>query len=355
MGARRIDGQAVNGVRKRLADVIPLTAPYAITVFPIYACNFKCSYCIHSIPVKERSKVVDQKMMDLGLYKKIIDDLEDFLPSAVSESLSKDSIYPPPEVLKALHFAGLGEPLMHPDIVEMVRYAKERRAARVVDIVSNAALLTEEMIDGLVAAGLDRIRISLQGLDADMYKDMSDVDIDFDCFRAMLRYFYEHRGNTKIYIKIMDVSLKERREEEFLNLFADFADDVAVEKLCPLVDDIDYEGDFAQEEFIYTMNGNLVKNAEICPQPFYTMQINPAGECIPCCTIERPLSVGNCAAQSLKEIWNGTALNMFRRKQLERKKNEFPVCKKCMQYKYGMFPEDILDDDAEKILEECFD
>lgn len=108
MGARRIDGQAVNGVRKRLADVIPLTAPYAITVFPIYACNFKCSYCIHSIPVKERSKVVDQKMMDLGLYKKIIDDLEDFLPSAVSESLSKDSIYPPPRGAKSASFCRTG-------------------------------------------------------------------------------------------------------------------------------------------------------------------------------------------------------------------------------------------------------
>ena len=343
MRARRIDGQAVNGARTRLADAIPLDAPYAITMFPIYACNFKCSYCIHSIPMQERSHVVDQRMMKLGLYKKIIDDLQEFSPSGSSV-----------EILKALHFAGLGEPLMHPNIVEMVCYAKERKVARVVDIVSNGALLTKEMIDGLVAAGLDRIRISLQGLDADMYKDMSDVVIDFEQFRSNLRYFYEHRGNTKIYIKIMDVSLKERSEAEFLDLFADFADDVAVEKLCPLVDDIDYEGDFSQEEFIYTMNGNLVKNAEICPQPFYTMQINPAGECIPCCTIERPLSVGNCVEQPLREIWSGTMLNMFRRKQLERKKNEFPVCRKCTQYKYGMFPEDILDDDAEKILEECF-
>ena len=47
MGARRIDGQAVNRRRRRLAEVIPLDTPYAIAMFPIYACNFKCSYCIH--------------------------------------------------------------------------------------------------------------------------------------------------------------------------------------------------------------------------------------------------------------------------------------------------------------------
>lgn len=351
MGARRIDGQAVNGERRRLAEVIPLDTPYAITMFPIYACNFKCSYCIHSIDVKQRPHVVDKVVMDMGLYKKIIDDLQAFRIPSTEETIHNS---PPPEVLKALHFAGLGEPLMHPDIVEMVRYAKEQRAARVVDIVTNGALLTENLIDGLVAAGLDRIRISLQGLNANMYRDMSDVDIDFDRFRSMLRYFYRHRGNTKIYMKIMDVSLKSRSEKEFLDLFADCADDIAVEKLCPLVDDIDYEGDFAQEEFIYTMNGNLVKNAKVCPQPFYTLQINPAGECIPCCTIERPIAVGNCNDQSLKEIWNGPILHMFRRKQLERKKDEFPVCKHCMQYKYGMFPEDILDEDAARILEESF-
>lgn len=352
MGARRIDGHAVNGERQRLADVIPLAAPYAIAVFPIYACNFKCSYCIHSIPHKDRPRIVDKIAMDLGLYKKIIDDLCEF---SLSARRTEEAEYSPSsEVLRALHFAGLGEPLMHPDIVEMVRYAKEKGVARVVDIVSNGALLTEEKIDGLVKAGLDRIRISLQGLDAGMYKDMSDVDIDFAQFRENLRYFYEHRGDTKIYIKIMDVSLKERGEAEFLELFSDLADDIAIEKLCPLVDDIDYEDDFAQDQFIYTMNGNPVKNAEVCPQPFYTMQINPAGECIPCCTIERPLAVGNCAEQSLKEIWNGSALQAFRRKQLEKKKNEFPVCRQCVQYKYGMFPEDILDDDAETILKECF-
>jgi len=32
----------------------------------------------------------------------------------------------------------------------------------------------------------------------------------------------------------MDVSLKSRSEKEFLDLFADCADDIAVEKLCPL-------------------------------------------------------------------------------------------------------------------------
>ena len=40
--------------------------------------------------------------------------------------------------------------------------------------------------------------------------------------------------------------------------------------------------------------------------------------------------------------------------QLEKKKGKNSVCRKCMQYKYGMFHEDYLGDDADQILLRCF-
>jgi radical SAM domain protein len=106
MGARRIDGQAVNGGRRKLAEVIPLDTPYAITVFPIYACNFKCSYCIHSIDVKQRPHVVDKAVMDIGLYKKIIDDLQAFRMPGTEEF--GHNPYPPPRGAKSAAFRRVG-------------------------------------------------------------------------------------------------------------------------------------------------------------------------------------------------------------------------------------------------------
>lgn len=275
--------------------------------------------------------------MDFSLYRKFIDDLAEF-----------------PAQLKVLHFAGLGEPLLHPRIADMVRYAKEKKIAQTVDIVSNGTLLKDGLEDELMRAGLDKIRISLQGLNSAMYKDMSDVDVDFPAFKERLHTLYKKRGDMKIYIKIMDVSLKEYGEEDFYEAFKNLADAVAVEHLCPLVDEISYEENFGEEEFIYTMNGNRVKNAKICPQPFYSLQINPDGDMLPCCTIEKPIVIGNCKERSVLDIWNGKVLQAFRKMQLEKKKDENSVCRKCMQYKYGMFPEDYLDDDAEQILLRCF-
>ena len=275
--------------------------------------------------------------MDFSLYQKFIDDLAEF-----------------PVPLKVLHFAGLGEPLLHPRIADMVRYAKEKEVAQTVDIVSNGALLKDGLDDELMRAGLDKIRISLQGLNSAMYKDMSDVDIDFPSFKERLQALYEKRGDMKIYIKIMDVSLKSYGEEDFYEAFKNSADAVAVEHLCPLVDEISYEEEFDEEEFVYTMNGNRVKNAKVCPQPFYSLHINHDGDLLPCCTIEKPIVIGNCKNHSVLDIWNGEALQAFRKMQLEKKKDANPVCRKCMQYKYGMFPEDYLDDDAEQILSRCF-
>lgn len=224
MKAERIDGKAVNGARRRLAGMIPLDTPYAVTIFPIYACNFKCNYCVHAIPLQEREAVCKNGIMDFSLYKKCIDGFMAF-----------------PNKLKALHFAGLGEPLLHPQIVEMVKYAADKGVAEVIDIITNGILLEQQLSLDLVDAGLNKIRISLQGLSAKQYKKTSAVDINYDKFYQNMEYFYQHKKDTSVYIKIMDVCLEDGEESVFVEKFTPIADSLAVEHLCPLVDTIDYK------------------------------------------------------------------------------------------------------------------
>ena len=47
--AKDISGQAPGGKRTALADVLPLHTPFVIQIFPVYACNFACKYCIFSV------------------------------------------------------------------------------------------------------------------------------------------------------------------------------------------------------------------------------------------------------------------------------------------------------------------
>lgn len=330
--ATRIDGQAVNGKRKRLAEVIPLDTPYSVTIFPIYACNLKCNYCIHSIDKEKRPNISEEVLMDFELYKKCIDDLCEF-----------------PQKIKALHFAGLGEPLLAPKIAEMVEYAKNKNVAEVIDIVTNGLNLNEELSKALVRAGLDKLRISLQGMTAIKYKEITGIDIEFDNFIKNIEYFYNNKEKTKVYIKIMDIALDEN-EDLFFKTFDNKCDFIAIECLCPLIKDIDYNKKFKIDSFNKTMNNNNTMECEVCPQPFFSLQVYPDGQCIPCCTVEKPISVGNIKKESLVKIWNGKTFTSFRKSQLKKEKDKNISCKNCTQYKFAMFPEENLDIDSEKLL-----
>ncbi len=65
--------------------------------------------------------------------------------------------------LRELTLQGMGEPLLAPNLVDMIRYAKSRGVRVAVD--SNATLLYRDRAEELVDAGLDRLRVSLDGCD----------------------------------------------------------------------------------------------------------------------------------------------------------------------------------------------
>lgn len=334
MKAKRIDGQAVNGERTMLSKVIPLDTPYTITFFPIYACNFKCNYCIHSLSELKKKNLSDKIAMDFKLYKKCIDDISIF-----------------PQKIRVIHFIGYGEPLLHKDIAKMVEYAVKKNVADKVDIVTNGVLLNDKLSNDLIDAGLSSLRISVQGVSAEKYYEISGTKIDFQKFVDNIRYFYERRGNTKLHIKAIDNIVQDSDKEKFFDIFGEICDTIALEQLVPVVKDVEYSGDSIKNNFNKNTLGNDITSSEICPQPFYFMQINPDGKCVPCCNSDFPIILGDCNSNALSDIWNSKEYNDFRKLQLMKSKNLNPVCSKCQQYKYSMFSEEVLDNDADKLIE----
>lgn len=332
MKAVRIDGQTPGKTRSKLSENVPLDVPYLIQIFPVYACNFKCNYCIHSVSVSERKYISNKTFMTFETFKEVIDDLSEFHKK-----------------VKMLRFAGIGEPLLHKDIAKMVKYAHDKKVAESIDIVTNGLLLTEELSDALIDAQLSKLRISIQGINSEKYKKICGADIEFEKFVNKIKYFYDNSQNTKIYIKIIDSALENGDEEKFFSIFGDICDEIAIEHLLPAVSQIDYRA-ISNKDFILGQNGTDIPNIDVCPQPFYLMQINPEGNIFPCCSMEAACIMGNCHEESICDIWNGKKFNLFRKRQLSKKKELYPICKKCKQYIYNTFPEDILDNDAERLL-----
>ncbi len=174
MKAKDLSGQAPGGKRLILAKVLPLDTPLVLQIFPIYACNFTCKYCTFSIPRNKRGFISDKIVMDFELLKKCVDEMTFF-----------------PHKIKTLRFVGMGEPLLHPKIADMVKYAVSKYVAEKVEILSNGSLLTPKLADSLIAAGLSRLVISIQGTTAKKYQEVSRINLDFEKFVKNIKYFYK--------------------------------------------------------------------------------------------------------------------------------------------------------------------
>lgn len=333
---KQLEGSTPGGVRECLACALPLEMPYLIQIFPVYACNFRCGYCIYSLDRKQHGYISNETFLPMELFCKIVDD--------VKRTGKK---------LKMLRFAAIGEPLLHPEIAEMVAYAKRNEIADSIDIVTNASLLTNEVSDKLINAGLSRLRISLEGLSDEDYRRHSSVSLNFENLVENIRYFYEHTKETKIYIKIIDYMVQEKKKREtFREIFAPIAHEIAVEHLTPTISEIDYDRLSEGMKMDKPQNGDVLQNSQICSQPFYMMQINPDGNVVPCCSMKYPCVLGTVKAETVEEIWKGKAYNQFRRELLNGVKSmDRKVCSECKLYLYDMHQEDRLDEEAERLRE----
>ncbi len=335
MKATDITGTAPGGKRVRLVDVLPLDTPFMIEVYPMYACNFACKYCMMSLKKEQRRAVSRRVSLDYSLYRRCIDDIATF-----------------PEKLKILRFAGIGEPLLHKQMVDMVAYAASKNVAEKIEIISNGSLLTPQRSDALIAAGLTRLIVSIQGTTAEKYWEISGVRIDLDEFIDNLRYFYRNKtDDTQIYIKIADEALADQDDEDrFYQLFGDICDTIGVEHIVPIQPGIDYGKVLKDKNKSVTQFGLAASEVTICPQPFFTLRINTDGRVLPCYSYEFPCFVGDCNCSSVYEVWNGPEYRAFRRKMLDGVTKVSPVCARCKIIKHRLFPEDMITPaDAERL------
>lgn len=117
-----------------------------VYVEPTSGCNLSCRTCVRN------SWSEPTGSMTMEVYRGLIEGLRQ-VPS-----------------LKKVSFWGFGEPLLHPDIVEMVGLAKGLGAET--QLITNGLLLDRQMAEGLVAAGLDSIVISVDGASPQAYSEV---------------------------------------------------------------------------------------------------------------------------------------------------------------------------------------
>lgn len=316
--------------RTKLESVIPLSVPFIVFIDPSDACNFQCKFCPTGDRKLMRKIGRPSKVMELDLFKKIIDDICEF-----------------EHPIKVLRLYKDGEPLLNPNFAEMIRYAKEKKCSQKIDTTTNASLLNPKINREIIAAGLDRINISIEGINAQQYWDFSSYKIDFDKLVENIKDLYENRQNCEIIVKINGDILSEDDKELFYNIFGDIADGVYIEHVMSCWPEFELKEVEVNKE--YGIYGQKITEVSVCPYPFYSLSINSDGVSSLCfLDWSRKLIVGDVKEESVKNIWLGEKINQYRKMFLKKERKSNPICKDCGQLTHGM--PDNIDKFAEELL-----
>ena len=318
--------------RVKLEDVIPLKTPFTIFIDPSDKCNFKCSFCpAGNIEIMKNTKGRNYGFIDFQLYKKIIDDISGF-----------------PDKVKVIRLYKDGEPLLNPKFPDMVEYAKKSNCSEKVDTTTNGSLLNKDLSLKIIDSGLDKLVISVEGINEEQYLNFSNIKIDFDKFVKNIEFFYKNKGNCEVYVKTAGDTLNDKEKEKFYNIFGEISDRIFIENIIPAWPEYNIKND------ISNFKGGIFQQEPedklVCPHVFYLMCVNSNGT-VSACSVDwaHKILVGDTNNENIVDIWNSKKFNDFRLMFLKKKIKTHPVCSNCGQLKYGII--DNIDNHIDKILD----
>lgn len=321
-------------VRNVLRDVLPIKAPYTMNINPSGICNFNCYFCPTNNkklkPEYRRYLDSQQMMMSMETFNNAVNGIKEL-----------------EDQTKVIYLVGQGEPLLNPNIAYMVDTLKKENVCREVRIITNGTKLTSELARDLVNAGLDVLKVSVEALDSDGYKQICGVDFDFNRLVENVETFYSiSRGSkTVLTTKILTDSLVNKDD---LNRFYDIFEPISDYQEIRNVET--YWPDFAFE--VSRKGHELTDISEmgpggICSGMFTEGNIQPNGD-ICLCRIDWAgnLILGNVNRDSFKKIWDSEERKRCLLANLDGKRDTLGICSKCAGPCFG---EVITEKDAELI------
>ena len=145
------------------------------------------------------------------------------------------------DTVETVFFGGMGEPLFHPDIMEMIACAKS--AGKRVELITNGSLLRDGTCEKLVELGLDKLWVSVDSFDPAHYETIQVGSRFGTVVRNLQRYNAARRGTASklgITFVIMRSNLSQLRKfEEFIDFIE--ADDVNLSQMIPNTPDDEKE------------------------------------------------------------------------------------------------------------------
>ena len=316
--------EAQYGIRKAALEF-----PMMCVISFIYSCNAVCPNCPYTNS-NIRASYKDQPLMNGSTFRLIADQCG--------------------EHGAWVRVSGGGEPMLHPDAVELLEYAKSKNAK--VGLITNGSRFCDESTRRLLIAGVDMIEFSVDAADAENYHRVR-AGLDWQTLLANVERMVRIRNEIGSTTKIIASGINQQGID--LEAVAAFWE--------PLVDS------FQKRKYLTWGINDPSCSADPtpylppeeripCPFIFERLNIDSRGKVLVCgFDISGDTDMGNIHVRSIKEIWHGEGFEYYRRMHLERRGTEIEMCSRCPDWKYRSWNHNYwkIIDNAEKTRQQRFE
>ena len=287
----------------RLARPVCRGKPWSAKIEPTNICNLQCPYC----PREEAPYGLG--MMPLARYKHLIEEIREHT------------------FVIALHL--WGEPLLHPELPEMIGYAVSRGLGTYIS--SNFNRLTEAQARKIIESKLDMLTICVDGADQESYQvfrkggKLSRVLQNVQTFMRIRREMKSKSPFVELqFLATPKTGQEAARVKNLAGLLG--VDSFRPKPVYPIL--VERAGTFTlpagEEYFPITRRAKR----KTCWWLWRTVTIAWDGSVLPCCRVMFASALGNVFQTAFAEIWNNERYQGLRRTFAGKDEGERP-CSIC--------------------------
>jgi radical SAM protein with 4Fe4S-binding SPASM domain len=285
-------------------EAINAGMPTEILIEVTSFCNLACPMCGRG------SKTTPNVYMDIDLFKRVIDQVK---PYAEMIALS----------------GGVGEPLAHPKIGEMIGYCRD--AGLNVMLSTNATLLNEKKAAALLDNGLSMLILSLDGATKETHEQIR-IGSNFEKTMKYVEDFLAEKTRRGVnypttIMQMIYMPINEREAQDFHRKWSGMpgVNSVRIKKLLSI------EGAAMADDA-----GHPEYDGLSCFYPWRQFALAADGSVGLCCrdhNFNHPLH--NVKTSTVEEIWNSEPFQEARRLLASGQKSEISLCNNCETLQTG--------------------
>jgi len=272
--------------------------PNHLVIEPVSACNLRCVMCFQ-IDETFSGNQDYMGMMDIDLFKKIIDDAHEI-------------------GIKAITLTGRGEPTLHPKIGEMLKYCSGKFFE--LKMNTNATKLNEKLIHEILSSSITDLVFSVDSYQKKEYESIRVGGIFENIFENIKKFSKIKKleyTKSKCATRISGVKVEKNMDEnKFKEYWKPYVDHVVLV-------------DFDQKWDTYN-NSKEDAGKSPCDYLWGEMNVWYDGSCNPCdVDYKSKLKMGSLLKNKISEIWKCKEYEEFRNLHLTNSRQKCSPCDQC--------------------------